>query len=48
MNHPAVQFYRPMGFQLCGLDESLYRPGDPALLPGEVALYFSRDLASVT
>jgi ribosomal protein S18 acetylase RimI-like enzyme len=48
VNYPAVQFYRQMGFQLCGLDESLYRPGDPALLPGEVALYFSRDLASVT
>src|SRR5689334_9276881 len=25
MNYPAVQFYRRMGFQLCGLDESLYR-----------------------
>jgi ribosomal protein S18 acetylase RimI-like enzyme len=45
VNYPAVQFYQRMGFQLCGLDESLYRPGDPALLPGEVALYFSRDLA---
>jgi hypothetical protein len=28
-----------------GRHQSLYRPGDPALLPGEVALYFSRDLA---
>jgi ribosomal protein S18 acetylase RimI-like enzyme len=23
-NHPAVQFYRSLGFQLCGLDISLY------------------------
>jgi len=45
VNYPAVQFYRRMGFRLCGLDETLYRPGDPHLLPGEVALYFARDLA---
>jgi ribosomal protein S18 acetylase RimI-like enzyme len=45
VNFPAVQFYRRMGFRLCGLDETLYRPGVPGLLPGEVALYFSRDLA---
>lgn len=44
VNYPAVQFYLRMGFRLCGLDETLYRPGDPRLLPGEVALYFARDL----
>jgi ribosomal protein S18 acetylase RimI-like enzyme len=44
INYPAVQFYRRMGFRLCGLDETLYRPGMPGLVPGEIALYFSRDL----
>jgi ribosomal protein S18 acetylase RimI-like enzyme len=44
INYPAVQFYRRLGFRLCGLDETLYRPGMPALVPGEVAIYFSRDL----
>lgn len=43
-NYPAIQFYQRMGFRLCGLDETLYRPGLPGLLPGEVALYFSRNL----
>jgi ribosomal protein S18 acetylase RimI-like enzyme len=45
VNYPAVQFYLRMGFRLCGLDETLYRPSDPGLLPGEVALYFARDLS---
>jgi ribosomal protein S18 acetylase RimI-like enzyme len=45
INYPAVQFYRRVGFRLCGLDDTLYRPGMPGLLPGEVALYFTRDLA---
>jgi ribosomal protein S18 acetylase RimI-like enzyme len=45
VNYPAVQFYRRMGFRLCGLDETLYRPCIPGLLAGEVALYFARDLA---
>jgi ribosomal protein S18 acetylase RimI-like enzyme len=45
VNYPAVQFYLNMGFRLCGLDETLYRPEDPQLLPGEMALYFTRDLA---
>jgi ribosomal protein S18 acetylase RimI-like enzyme len=44
VNYPAVQFYLKMGFRLCGLDETLYRPDDPQLLPGEMALYFARDL----
>jgi ribosomal protein S18 acetylase RimI-like enzyme len=44
INYPAVQFYQSLGFRLCGLDESLYRPGMPGLVPEEVAIYFSRDL----
>lgn len=44
VNYPAVRFYLHLGFRLCGLDETLYQPGSPGLLPGEVALYFSRDL----
>jgi ribosomal protein S18 acetylase RimI-like enzyme len=44
VNYPAVQFYLKMGFRLCGLDETLYQPDDPQLLPGEMALYFTRDL----
>ena len=44
VNYPAVQFYLKMGFRLCGLDETLYQPDDPQLLPGEMALYFARDL----
>jgi hypothetical protein len=28
---------------LCGLDQTLYRP-EPHILPGETALYFTRDL----
>jgi ribosomal protein S18 acetylase RimI-like enzyme len=44
VNYPAVQFYLKVGFRLCGLDETLYQPDDPQLLPGEMALYFSRDL----
>jgi ribosomal protein S18 acetylase RimI-like enzyme len=44
LNYPAVQFYLRMGFRLCGLDETLYDPGMPGLLPGEIALYFVRDL----
>jgi ribosomal protein S18 acetylase RimI-like enzyme len=44
INYPAVQFYRRLGFGLCGLDETLYRPGLPGMVPGEVAIYFSRDL----
>lgn len=41
-NHPAIQFYRRMGFALCGLDMSLYDPAGPAA--GETALYFALDL----
>lgn len=45
VNYPAIQFYRRSGFHLCGLDETLYRPDDTTLLPGEVALFFARDLS---
>jgi ribosomal protein S18 acetylase RimI-like enzyme len=43
VNYPAIQFYRHLGFRLCGLDESLYDPEGPAR--GEIALFFVRDLA---
>lgn len=43
VNFPAIQFYRRIGFRLCGLDESLYDPAGPA--GGEVALFFARELA---
>jgi ribosomal protein S18 acetylase RimI-like enzyme len=42
VNFPAIAFYRRAGFELCGLDRTLY---DPAVAPGEVALYFARTLA---
>ena len=38
--YPAIQFYRGVGFELCGLDASLYE-GEQA---GETALYFMRPL----
>jgi ribosomal protein S18 acetylase RimI-like enzyme len=41
VNAPAIRFYRGRGFRLAGLDESLY---DPEEFPGEVALFFVRDL----
>lgn len=41
VNYPAIQFYRRRGFELVGLDRSLYAPVSN---PGEVALFFSRAL----
>lgn len=38
VNGPAVTFYQRQGFRLCGFDETLY---DPAVHPGETALFFS-------
>ncbi len=38
--HPAITFYRRLGFALCGLDRSLHDPAGP--VAGEVALYFAR------
>lgn len=38
--YPAIQFYRRIGFALCGLDLSLYDPASEAA--GETALYFTR------
>jgi ribosomal protein S18 acetylase RimI-like enzyme len=42
LNLPAVRAYEQLGFELCGLDTSLYA-GTPA--EGEVALFLSRSLA---
>lgn len=39
---PAIRFYRRLGFQLCGLDTSLY---DPTVAGDETALFFSRPVA---
>jgi ribosomal protein S18 acetylase RimI-like enzyme len=36
---PAIQFYRRLGFELCGLDASLYDPDGPS--GSEVALFFA-------
>lgn len=40
-NFPGVQLYRRLGFELCGLDLTLYR-GTPA--EGEFALYLARPI----
>jgi len=42
VNYAAIQFYRKMGFEWCGLDTSLYDPSDAGV--SETALFFSRDL----
>jgi ribosomal protein S18 acetylase RimI-like enzyme len=42
LNYPAIQFYLHMGFQLCGLDQTLYAPDSEAA--GETALYFARPI----
>jgi ribosomal protein S18 acetylase RimI-like enzyme len=44
INHPAIQFYLRSGFRFCGFDTSLYNPG--TVLPGEIALYFTMEIAS--
>lgn len=44
--HPAIGFYRHLGFTLCGLDLTLYDPSGPT--EGEAALYFVRPLAAPT
>ena len=38
-NYPAVQFYRRVGFTLCGLDERFYGPAST-----DTALFFALDL----
>ena len=43
VNYAAVQFYRSVGFQWCGLDTSLYDPSQSG--QDEVALFFSRDIS---
>lgn len=40
--YPAVRFYERLGFELCGLDASLYDPASPAA--GETALYLALPL----
>lgn len=42
--HPAIAFYRRLGFALCGLDLALHDPAGP--VAGEVALYFARPLTT--
>lgn len=42
-NYPAVQFYRRLGFRLCGLDERLYDLDTPE--GKETALFFALDVA---
>jgi GNAT superfamily N-acetyltransferase len=42
IHYPAVQFYRRLGFRLCGLDETLYDPAELAL--EETALFLALDL----
>jgi ribosomal protein S18 acetylase RimI-like enzyme len=41
LDHPAVQWYRRQGFELCGLDTTLY---EPDYAPGEIALFMTRRL----
>jgi ribosomal protein S18 acetylase RimI-like enzyme len=41
VNYPAIQAYRSMGFEVCGLDESFYR-GTPA--EGEVAVFMAKEI----
>ena len=41
-NLPAIRFYQRVGFELCGVDTSLYDPeGDAS---GECALFFFRPI----
>jgi ribosomal protein S18 acetylase RimI-like enzyme len=44
--HPAIAFYRRLGFALCGLDRSLHDPAGS--VASEIALYFARPLAVPT
>ena len=39
---PAIQFYRRLGFDLCGLDATLYDPDGPS--GNETALFFALSL----
>lgn len=44
VNYPAIQFYQRCGFQLCGLDASLYNPAGADTDEQETALFFSRPI----
>lgn len=39
-NFPAIQFYRKVGFRLCGMDDTLY----DIPFNTEVALFFSKSI----
>jgi ribosomal protein S18 acetylase RimI-like enzyme len=43
-NHPAIQFYRSVGFRFCGFDESLYDPASQQV--DEIALFFARAVST--
>lgn len=43
--YPAIQFYRSVGFELCGLDVALYDP--ESAVGGEAALFFSRNIEPI-
>jgi len=43
LNVPAIRAYECLGFELCGLDTSLY---DATPSEGEVALFFARRLST--
>lgn len=40
INYPAIQFYHKMGFELCGLDTTLYET--ETVREDEIALFFAR------
>lgn len=41
VNLSAIRFYESCGFEICGLDMSLY---DPAIVPAETAIYLSKNV----
>jgi ribosomal protein S18 acetylase RimI-like enzyme len=44
LNYPGVQVYERLGFELCGLDTTLYRG---TRSDGETALFLARDIARI-
>ncbi|MGI8883604.1 MAG: GNAT family N-acetyltransferase [Pyrinomonadaceae bacterium] len=43
VNYPAIQFYRKIGFEFCGFDNTLYNPADVS--SDETAFYFRKILS---